>query len=211
METKNITAQIAEVAKNYDYKEPPSFLVMFQDWIAYVLRTISDFLGSFKIIIPGLSDVSTVSSIMQFLLYLAGIAAAGAVMYLVWNRLGYLNTQTQLARGGKAITQSLLDSAGWRNEAGELATKAEWRDACRAIYLSLLRLLSEKHIAEFAPTRTNYEYFYMLASHPRLQHGFREVASRVESIWFGGADASESDYQYCLAKVDELSGEVEKP
>lgn len=209
METKNVSAQIADIAQNYQYKEPPTFLVTVQDWITWLLRTIADFLGSFKIIIPGLSDTSTVTSVMQFLLYLAGIAAAGTVMYLVWNRLGYLNNQTQLARGGKAITQTLLDSSGWRTEAAELAAQGQWKDACRATYLSLLRLLSEKHIAEFSPTRTNYEYLYLLASYSTLQQGFREVASLVEAIWFGGVDASRSDYQFCLAKVDELSNEVE--
>ena len=210
MEVKDVTAQIAEVAKQYQYKEAPSFLVMFQDWITWVLRTISDFLSSFRILIPGLSDTRTVSSIMQFLLYLAGIVAAGAVMYLVWHRLGDLKIQSQLARGGKAVTQTLLDSSGWRTEAADLAAKGQWKDACRAIYLSLLRLLAEKQIAEFSVTRTNYEYFYVLAPYPALQQGFREIASLVESIWFGGANASQADYDYCVHQAAELSSEVER-
>jgi hypothetical protein len=209
MEMRDITPQIGEVAKRYDYHEPPSFLVSLQDWIAWALRAVSDFLASFKIIIPGLADTSTVSSIMQLLLYLAGIIAAAAVMYLVWTRLGYLNKQTQLARGGSSITQSLLDSNGWRAESESFAQRSQWKDACRAIYFSTLRLLSERNIADFSPSRTNYEYWYVLADYPTLQIAFRELASRVESIWFGGRIPEQSDYEYCVSKVNMLAQEAE--
>jgi hypothetical protein len=208
MEIKNVTPQISQIATQYQYHDPPGFLVSLQDFILHVMRVISDFLGSFKIVIPGLSDTSTVSSIMQFLLYSAGVAGAAAVMWVLWTRLGYLNDQSRLARGGKAIVQTLLDSSGWKSEADKFAAAGEWKDACRAVYLSLLRLFAESKITEFSPTRTNYEYYYVLAGHPNIQSGFRQLAEKVESIWFGGAQAEQADYDFCRQKVEELSTEI---
>src|SRR5439155_15756948 len=105
MKIGDITPQIAEVARKYEYHEPPDFLarllVWLQDFISHVLRAFSDFLNSFRIVVPGLSDSRTVSSIMQILLYLAGIAAAAGIMYVLWNRLGYLKRLSAVATRGK--------------------------------------------------------------------------------------------------------------
>src|SRR5207302_11114168 len=95
------------------------------------------------------------------------------------------------------------------NEAGQLAEKQEWKNACRALYLSVLRLFAERDICEFMPARTNYEYYYVLARYPGLQGGFEDLATRVERIWFGGAEALSSDYDTCLSAHADLSREAE--
>jgi hypothetical protein len=179
-----------------------------QDLIGQGLRWLNDLFGTIHIKVPGLADSSAASSVMQWLLYGAGIAGAVICLALLWARLSQLKKQSEGSRKHVSSITRVLDSSGWQKEAEQLATASKWREACRALYLSFLQLLHERGISEFVPTRTNYEYWHALAKHSSLQRRFRTLVNPVEAIWFGSQPASQNDYKLCLTALKDLQSEV---
>ena len=210
MDFKDITPEIAEVAKSYRYHQSPDLLVKLQERIASALRWLNDWLSSFRITIPGPADTKIVGNLMQLILLAAGLIGAAVLLWLVWVRLSQIRKAKAAAKRAAASAELVLDAGGWRQEAQNLASREDWRGACRALYLSLLRLLDELRVASFAPTKTNYEYWYALSAYPAIQKGFRELASRVELVWFGSRLATKPDYDLCLAKLGEMEDELKR-
>ena len=110
-----------------------------------------------------------------------------------------LNQMAEQAKRGQVTSEALLNADSWKQQGEALATKLAWREACRALYFSLLKRLDEKGVAEYMPTRTNYEYWYALARNKTIALQFREIANIVEASWFGNRSASNVDYQHLLA------------
>jgi hypothetical protein len=204
MEAKNIAGQIAEVAKNYDYHEPPSALVKLQELLTNLIRAIRDWLNMLQFPQTGSSDTRFVGNLLQTLLVVTAIVAAVIVIVLIARRLTHLNDQRKLARGEMIVGESPLDSNGWHDHATQLFQNGANREACRAIYMSCLHLLDEAGIADFAPTKTNYEYFYSLKKEPTIASQFRKLVDTVETIWFGNKVAEPDDYYESLAHFDDI-------
>lgn len=211
MANPDISRQLEEVARSYQYHKPPDVLLVLQEKLAAALRWLYDLLASFNILVPGLADTRAVGDLMQLIVYAAGAAAVLLVIAVAWSRLGQLQSQSALARQGKLSFETVLDAAGWMGEAGLLAERGDYRSACRALYMSMLKLLDERGIAPFAPARTNYEYAYMLSAHPHLQPPFRRLVDRVESVWFGGCQADRSMFSECRELLLSLMEQAGKP
>lgn len=198
MKFTDITNEIASVAGQYKYHDPPSVLVKLQELLTQVLRLVKDWLESLKVLVPGFSDTRMVGDAMQFVLYGVGVLCFVLLVWVVWSRLNRLHVQTQLARTGAIGSEALLDATGWFDNAETLASQKQWKQACRALYHALLRLMDEKDILTFTATRTNYEYWYALSQYQSIQRMFRQVYDRVEIIWFGNRNADRHDYDECL-------------
>jgi hypothetical protein len=207
MNPRDIAPEIAAVAGKYNYKKPPDILLQMQEWLDKAWRFLTDLLSSLKIHMPGMSDTNAVGNIMQILVLLVGAACLFTIVYFAMKRLSQLKAQSQLAKKGQSAAYRMLDAAGWKKEAGELAEKQDWREACRAIYMASLRAMHENSVIEFTPTRTNYEYWYALEpKSDLLARAFRRLANQVELVWFGNKLASDEDYASCseqLSKVEE--------
>jgi len=193
MEFKNISRQLSEIAKNYDYQQPPDLLIKFQELMGYIDRLIRELLSYLKLPPIG-TDSRGVANILQVLVVVAGVAAAVMILLLVASRLKSIERQRKLALGGMVVGESPLDSAGWLNLADELAAKTSYKEACRAVYMSVLHLLDERQVIFFSATKTNYEYFYALKKLPALADSFRQLADLVEEIWFGDKSAGVQDF-----------------
>ncbi len=203
MEFKNISEAISDVAKHYHYHKPPEFLVYVQEMLSRVLRFLKDLFEQLHLFNSGFSDTRMVGNLMQILLYIAGGLCALIVIYLVFSRMTKLTQMSKLARGGALESERLLTSEGWLSEARELAEKQHFKAACRAAYLSFLRLLDESQIAPFAPTKTNYEYWYQLSKNREIQSTFRKMADTVELVWFGNKNAGREDFEHCLDLIED--------
>lgn len=210
MNPRDIAPEIASVAGKYNYKKPPDLLLQLQEWIDKALRFLNEFLSSLRIHMPGMSDTSVVGNIIQAVVLITGALCLLVIIFFAMKRLSQLNAQSQLAKKGQSAAHLLLDAQGWKQEAATLAEKQDWREACRAIYMSSLRSFHESSVIEFAPTRTNYEYWYALAPRSEmLARSFRSLANQVELVWFGNKTATQDDYATCckeLIKVEEECG-----
>jgi len=208
MEFKNIAGQIGEVAKNYDYHEPPGVLVKLQELMTAIARAIRDFLDLLQLPQTGSSDTKLVGNLLQILLALAAVVAIAIVIFLVVRRVKHLQAQKQMTLGEMIDGERALDSKGWRNLAEQLTQNGSLREACRAIYMSCLHRLDESSIAVFAPTKTNYEYFYALKQYPAIAQNFRTLVDLVELIWFGGKAATASDYRECVSLLNRIEDDA---
>lgn len=207
MDFQDVSPQLEKMASEFNYKDPPDFLVRLQELVSYVLRAIADFLKQFRISIPG-TDTSAVGNLMQFLLVILGVICVIAILFLMFKRMRHLREQAQIAKRGALSLEEILDSAGWKQRAEELAKARLFKDACRAVYLSVIYLLDEKQVLNFAPTRTNYEYYYALSGKDSLQRGFRRLSDLVEIMWFGNYVAEENDFKDCMQLSETIERDV---
>lgn len=212
MNPRDIAPEIAAVAGNYKYKKPPDLLVQIQEWVDKAWRFIADLLSSLRLHMPGMTDTSIVGNIMQVMVLIVGALCLFVIVFFAIKRMSQLSAQAKLAKTGQSAAYRLLDAAGWKKEASLLAEKKDWREACRALYMSSLRTMHENGVVEFAPTRTNYEYWYALEPRSkRLSLSFKLLANQVELIWFGNREATADDYKTMednLHKVEDECGSI---
>ncbi|MBX9695707.1 MAG: DUF4129 domain-containing protein [Cyanobacteria bacterium] len=209
MPFQDISKELSKLSGEYHYHEPPDVLVKLQELISQALRAIADFLRHLHIELPGMANTSAVGDTLQIILIAVGGLCTIALVFFMWTRMRQLRLQAARARRGASSLDIELDSAGWKEQARQFHDHGKHREAVRALYLSLLQLLDEKEVLNYAPTRSNYEYFYALANSVSLQQGFRQLTDRVEVIWFGDHDAGSSDYRFCSDLLARLETEVE--
>lgn len=208
MDFKDISDVIADVARRYHYHKPPEFLIYVQEMLSRVLRFLKDLFEQLHLFNSEFSDTRMVGNLMQILLYVAGGICALIIIYLVFMRMTKLTQMSKLARAGTLESERLLTSEGWLGEAKSLAEKEQFKAACRAAYLSFLRLLEERSVAPFAPTKTNYEYWYQLSKNREIQSIFRKLADTVELVWFGNKSATRDDFEHCINLIDEAKATI---
>lgn len=214
MEYRNISREISQVAKDYQYQEPPSFLLQLQDWLSELSRLIRDFLNSLNFPGFGGADNTKIADFLQVLVVVAAVLMIIMVAILSLRRLEHLELQRKLALGKLETAEEILDAAGFKKQAAKLAEARLWREACRAIYMSTLFLLDEKKILAFASTKTNYEYIYSLKADARgkkILKPFREMVDEFEQLWFGYYQASENNYGNCLKLIDLIEAQTSEP
>ena len=205
MNFPDISEQIRQVASGYRYNKPPEFLSLFQETLERVLRIIADLLDMLHIHIPALTDSRSVSNLMHIILVLIGIVCFIALVFAIAMRIRQVRFAQERTKTLGTATNILLTSKDWQRESDNLASQKQWREACRALYFSLLRLLDEREILRFSPTRTNYEYSYALVRRKELAEGFKKLVTVVEATWFGNYQANEEDFDRCKTLVDNLS------
>ncbi|HEY9682478.1 MAG TPA: DUF4129 domain-containing protein [Oculatellaceae cyanobacterium] len=205
MNFPDISEQIKQVASGYSYNKPPEFLSVFQDMLERVLRVIADLLDMLNIHVPALTDSRSVSNLMHIILVLIGIGCFIALIFAVSLRIRQIRFSEERMKTLGATTNILLTSEDWQRESENLAAQGQWREACRALYFALLRLLDEREILKFSPTRTNYEYSYALVRRKELADGFKKLVGVVEATWFGNYQANQEDFDRCKALVAKLT------
>lgn len=207
---KNIAKEIAAVAKDYQYHDPPGALVWLQELISNILRAISEFLSLLRLPIGTASDSRAAASFVQYLVVGIGIICAICLVLVIAGRLRHIAAAKKLAQAGLIDQETILDRRGWREQGEQLAAAGKHREAVRALYMSALYWLDEQSIIAFAPTKTNYEYFYSIKDKTRnqqylgLDELFASLVDRVETIWFGFAEVGAEDFSFCLDKLSEM-------
>lgn len=212
MEFKDHSAEIAAVSQNYAGHKLPLWLTRMQELVQQILQSLQEFLNTLFQMRSngGIGDNRSLSTLLQFGLYLAGFVAFLAILYLLWKRVTLARTQAVANTRGAASIEKILGSQGYRQEAEKSALAGDFKGACRNIYLCLLQDMHERSVAAFAPTKTNYEYRYLLGQYPGLQSAFMKLAEIVESVWFGNKRAETSDYNECLGILAQALTESEK-
>ncbi|MBI1269641.1 DUF4129 domain-containing protein [bacterium] len=209
MSRKDVAPVLEELSKEYNFQETPEFIKSLQHLWSELMRIINDLLRHFRPI-QGPTDTSALSDLLQIGLIIAGCLSVGLVIFLAVNKINKAKKLSNAAFKGAEEVEELLDSAGWRRRAKELKDRNDWNKACRALYLSVLYLLDEKSVLSYTPTRSNYEYWYALAARKEIQASFRELADRVDLIWFGEYTASAADYQTCQDLSQLIENETNK-
>ncbi|MBX9569440.1 MAG: DUF4129 domain-containing protein [Candidatus Obscuribacterales bacterium] len=211
MDFKDASPDIAAISQNYSYHPAPNWLIRLQDAVREILQGIEQLLNHLtRIPSPGGADSKAVSSVMMYAVYAAGFIALIAIVYYFWKRARQASEEEASTKRGATAVEKILDSEGYRNESAKHAGSGDYKSACRYLYLCFLQLMHEKNVTAFAPAKTNYEYRYILAAHPALQGGFKDLAETVELVWFGNKTADNSDYEQCKRILEGLEPEIER-
>ncbi|MBY0359031.1 MAG: DUF4129 domain-containing protein [Candidatus Obscuribacterales bacterium] len=201
MEYKNITPEIEAVSHAYQGAYTPEFLVQIQNFLYELWRLFIVWLNSLQGPEAGPVDSTPLSNFLQILLYLAGAVGLVALIFIATKRWQNIRKIQKNAVHGASAIEKISDFQSLKIEAQIYAKKGDFKLACRALYLSLLQLLHESKIVQFAPTKTNYEYTYMLAAKPLMKERFKQIANLIELVWFGDREAGKDDYDLCLQLV----------
>jgi hypothetical protein len=207
---RDVTNEIAEVAKHYHFSKTPSIVedLIKQFW--QIVRALLEWWNSLTGPHASALDSRNVSTLLQVVIYVATGCAMVALVVLLYRRARTAGGDKKRTTKGASAVEEILDARGWRTQAEKLAGTGDYKGACRAVYLCLLQSLHENEIARFAPAKTNYEYSYTLAKYPDIQTPFRDLAERVELIWFGNKQASREDYDVSIRQLDGLSGDIKR-
>lgn len=207
---RDISKEISDVAADYHFTKPPAMVEDLVTFLARVLRGALEWLRDVFQHSGGVMDSRGMSFLLQLGLYI--IAGAGLVWLVIVLVKRAQTAEAANARGTKGATtvEEILDGEGWQRQAEKLAATKDYKGACRALYLSLLQKLDENGIAQFAPTKTNYEYSYSLAKFPEIQREFKELANRVEVIWFGNKEADADDFDQSRNQLQGMDPQIRR-
>lgn len=208
MDFKDISPQIASVAQNYHYQNPPAALTLLSAQLTIFWRWLKDFLRSLSINIKFANQSNFESNLLQWLINAVLFICIFAIVTLIWLHLKKQQLQDSQTDRIKAQSEPDLDYALWHKQAQQFALAGNFKQAIRALYLSVLKLLDERNLATFAPTKTNREYLYALSTLPNIQLPFQQFTAVVEDVWFGYRSASAEDFVFCQQKLAEIEAEL---
>lgn len=207
---RDVSKEISQVGSGYHFAETPPFIEDFLGSLSRLWRALVEWFRDLFQHSGGTLDSRGMSWLLQVAVYVVAVLAIVAAAYILIRRAKSAALAAASATKGATVVEELLDAAGWQKQADKLAAQKEYKNACRAIYLSLLQHLHENEIAQFAPAKTNYEYGYMLARYPDIQKRFRELADGVEVIWFGNKTAEMDDYAIAKTNLESMISEIQQ-
>jgi len=203
MEHRDVSPILKDLAPDYRFPDPPKEVLAAQQWLTDFWRFIGELLNNLHMPQALPADSSALGDLLHVLLVLLAVIAIIVSAFFVLRRLKYLDLQRRQAQG-EIVDDMRLDAQGHRKNAEMLRARGDMRGAVRSLYMSVLLTLSERNIIDYAPTRTNYEYYYMLKADTRARHvidRFRSMVDGFELVWYGFHDESEALYQTMLADL----------
>lgn len=157
------------------YKEPPTVAEnlweRFKRWLAELARNF-------------FSDVTT-THLGKILLYVAGV---GLLVYVVLMLLK-VNAFRILVKGGDVtiphqVLSENIHEMDFEKLIAEVTQKKEYRVATRLVFLYALKILSDRHLIDWSPGKTNHDYVREL-QHPELRDGFLDLSFYFDYVWYG--------------------------
>lgn len=108
------------------------------------------------------------------------------IMYLASNRIGLFRRSQKIAQDedpDEALPENIFE-INYGREIEKAQAAGNYRLAVRLHFLQLLRTLSDKHIIQYTPERTNFDYLLQLQKSNWYQDFFR-LTRHYEYIWYG--------------------------
>ncbi len=99
---------------------------------------------------------------------------------------------------------SVRDWQLWLADARSAATDGQWREAIHFLYWAAIARLESRRLWPADRARTPREYLALVAPDDPRQSGLASLTGSFERTWYGGRDASESDYRRAEALAASL-------
>jgi hypothetical protein len=183
--------KLAEILKRQEYQKPePPKESLLQRWYREFMEWLSKSFPKPDIAPAGSGALSSLSFVLQILLYAMLAAAIGFVIYRF---APFLKTRftnrTKKKKGDRVILGERIaaDASAFDlfSEADDLARRGDLRLAIRKGYIALLCELSDRKLIGLARHKTNRDYLRDVRKRPRLFENMSGMTSAFERHWYG--------------------------
>jgi hypothetical protein len=123
------------------------------------------------------------------------------IVYSVY-RVFYQDPRRQQTAASGNLRRQL--SLRYVHDAEKLAAKAEYTEAIRHLFLSLVYYYDEKEEFLFRPALTNHEYLQGFVKQKELHQELNRFVNTLDERWYGMQACSEADYQSFRQSYDYL-------
>ncbi len=169
-----------------NYEQPPTVAESLWDrikqWLAWFFEN--------------LFGKAVTTDIGRLIMYsLAVILLIAVIMMLLKvNAFRVFYTGADQARQPYQVFHENIHEMDFEKLIQEAAHKKEFRLATRLIFLQALKILSDKHLIEFNPGKTNHDFVEELNA-SELKTGLNELSFYFEYAWYGNFIITEIQFQ----------------
>ncbi len=129
------------------------------------------------------------------------LVAFAALTYLVLQALG---DRSAAHLPELSATKAPEKARYWLKEALAAAERGEYREAVHCGYWAAITRLEARELLAEDKTRTPREAVRLLETHPTERGILREQTTRLERIWYGGHEASASDWSSARMELEQM-------
>jgi Domain of unknown function (DUF4129) len=116
----------------------------------------------------------------------------------------WLATTGNSSTSNQKIPPSELSVADLLARSQQFYHEANYREACRCLYLAMLQNLHSKAIAPIQPSRTDGEYLQLLRTSVSPIQPYETLITTHEQLCFGNAEILPDNYQQCQQAYEEI-------
>lgn len=171
---------------NFDYQQPPT--VAESLWDRFML-----WVGQF---IESLFSQAVTIDLGRLIIYiLAVVLLIGIIMMILRvNAFRVIYSGADESKKHYQVFNENIHEMDFEKLIQEASEKNEFRLATRLIFLYSLKILSDKHLIEFNPGKTNHDFVNELMV-PELKTGLNELSFYFEYAWYGNFTITDSMFQ----------------
>ncbi|GHM99930.1 hypothetical protein WSM22_14200 [Cytophagales bacterium WSM2-2] len=159
-----------------NYKQPPTVAESLWDRFK---RWLAELIGE-------LLRGATTTNIGQLIMYVLG----GALLIVLIMLLLKVNAFKMLASGGDSpqtsyqVFEENIHAIDFDKMIAEATNRNDFRHATRLIFLYALKILSDQHLIDWNPGKTNHDYVEEL-QRTDLKPGFNDLSIYFDYTWYG--------------------------
>ncbi len=195
------TDKIEELKKDKDFSytsqgsEPPGF---FQRIWNFIQDLISRIIGA-----------ATNTTFGKILLYVLGAVLIVICIIKIFqiNVREVFYGRSDVSRLNFEELEDQIDTLDFEKLLQEAIQNQDFRLAVRLVYLRTLKALSDTHLIDWAPGKTNYEYLNELKG-DALQNPFRELSYYFDYAWYGDFEVDEVLYDKATARYNTIGRSI---
>jgi len=170
-------------------------------WLLLHLRRLLDRLGGLQETNYGLFLVAVIVGTVLLAALLAHITYTVARALRTAGKPG--------AAKAKVIREGPKTPDDLRRQAEGLASRGDYREAVRLLYVALIRGLQLKGVLPRTSAHTNWEHLHQLRARPDLVAVVRPFTETFDAKWYGRRPAEAADVDRCRGWLDAALREVE--
>lgn len=115
-------------------------------------------------------------------------------------------TQNQLPNQVPEASINHVSTAGWLQRAQKFKQQANYREACRCLYMATLQQLNDRQLVPHQLSRTDREYLQSIQNLPHPQP-YELLLLTHEQLYFGNTQASLSLFEQCQQAYQQIKDE----
>jgi hypothetical protein len=181
------------------------------EWIEYVSTSAFD-----KILGTGLSLSNTVQDVLLWIAWIIFSLTMGWLGLLLFRaaRSSLIDFwASRILKGAKIIASSsvmpVYSVDQWLKKARAFQSEGNYTEACRALYMGMLQLLSDRQLISQQYSRTDGEYRYLVKNLAGVK-AYQVLLDTHEQLCFSDRLVSSEMFHTCQSAYSEISGEVKE-